>query len=266
MKHHNKKPQKKGKVLPKRPNLQTTQTDPIRALSALAKHSQATNTVLTALSKDKRGAFSSLGGDVDSMIEHGQQAYALVRKMLNAETKQAVTLIQTQLDYNWAMVDITTSVAQGIADNQRDGDSIKLNAVEIRGYYSPGAALGASYPATPTRLVVTASEDEAISVNDAFAVNGTTNAVISYVSWDTRKQFRVLYDKTICLGGSTAAVAVGPAFHSFEIRLNLEDHHVQYAAGTTTVEKGAIQIWAVCHLASPSPYLIASATMEYADN
>ncbi len=239
---------------------------PVEALNALAKHSQATNTVLAALAKDKRGAFSSLGGEVDSMIEHGQQAYALVRKMLNAETKQAITTISAQLDYNWSMVDLTTSVAQGIADNQRDGDSIKLNAIDIRAYYTPAAGLGAAATPTVIRFVVTASVDEAISVSDAFAVSGSSNAVISYVAWDTRKQFRVLYDKTVNFGGSTTAVAVGPFFHPFEIRIPLTDHHVQYGAGTTTVEKGAIQVWAVCHLAGSGPYLIATAALEYADN
>ncbi len=232
---------------------------PAEALNALVKHSQATNSVLAALAKDKRGAFSSLGGDVDSMIEHGQQAYALVRKMLNAETKQYINTVNATLDYNWQVVDVTSGVTQGVGDGQRDGDSMKLNAIDFRCYLEASTTVGAI-----CRLVVTISEDEAIAAGDAFGLNASVYSPTSYVAWDTRKQFRTIFDECYVLGGTTGGA--GPWYVPVHIRVPLKNQHVQYSGGTTTVEKGAVQFWFVCNRATGGPQIYASTALEFADN
>lgn len=226
---------------------------------AVAKHLRSQQAVLSQLAamrtNPKGGAFSNLGGDVDSMIEHGQEAWAAVKKMLNVESK-AFEYYETSASGNVGttplFTDLTALIAQGSSDVTRDGDSLKLN--RITGAYTLTGS-NDFY-----RVVVTQATDEALVAADVFASVGTAYSVTSPVAWDTRQQFRVLYDR--CHNINQALTGINNfTNHRFEIK---EELHVQYLNGSTTVERGCIQIWFVSFSGATAHNL--SVQMEFVDN
>jgi hypothetical protein len=224
---------------------------------ALAKHMRSQQAVLTQLASRsaKGGAFSNLGGDVDSMITHGQEAWSMVKRMLNVESK-AIENYENSAVGNVSttplFTDLTALITQGDADYQRDGDSLKINRISMA-YTIFGSA-------DFLRVLVTESVDEAITAADLLARIGDTYAVTSPLAWDTRQQFHVLYDRAHAANSNITGV-LDHQVHRFETKKQI---HVQYLNGTATVEKGAIQVWFVTRSAGVGHEL--STQLEYVDN
>jgi hypothetical protein len=203
----------------------------------------------------KGGAFSNLGGDVDSMITHGQEAWSMVKRLLNVESK-ALDWNETSAVGNVSttplFTDITALITQGDSDSQRDGDSLKMNRFSLM-YTIFGAA-------DFLRVMVTESVDEAIVAADLLASIASTYAVTSPLAWDTRKQFHVLYDRTHAVNSIITGVLDHQVF-KFETHKQV---HVQFLGGTAVVEKGAIQVWFVTRSAGVGHEM--SVQLEFVDN
>ncbi len=230
------KPNKASKARPSKPVgiVKSELEDSRAALSALAKSHQQQTQMLAALVKSpqSRGAFSNLGGDVDSMIEHGQEAWAAVKRLLNSETKFAFPTGVISLGWVGTGLDITSQISQGLADYQREGDSIKINhlSMKLRVDWNPTQAIAMQH-----RLMVVRSIDEAVSAANVNVSDSTAYAPLGQPEWDYRKQYEVLHDEIFFVD----------LYHAQKV-IHLErklDSHAQFANGSTTVTKGAIQFF-----------------------
>jgi hypothetical protein len=189
------------------------------------------------------------------MITHGQEAWNMVKRMLNVESK-AIEQFETSALGNVSttplFTDLTAGIAQGDSDYTRDGDSLKINRLSVD--YTVFSV------SDVVRVLITQSTDEAIAAADLLANVGSVYTVLSPKAWDTRSQFRVLYDRCHNLNGSNGSTSELQTHH-FETK---KEMHVQYFNGTTTVEKGAIQLWFVTLQASTGHYVASQ--IEYVDN
>jgi hypothetical protein len=223
------------------------------------------NLVLTKIPKSNGGAFGNLGGDVDNMIQHGQEAWNAVRRLLNVEEKAFFTANAARTPtYTWSVTDLTSGIAQGVTDSERTGDSIKLMELNIRGYLE-GNSNTNYIGGVNFRIVVTRSVDEALDVADVFVDSGSVLAPVSQFVWDTRKQYVVIHDELY----TTQATAYD-ATNLFGRGVNFHLHrklnsHSQFLSNSTTVEKGAIQVWMAVNVAS-GVTLQWSAKLVYVDN
>jgi hypothetical protein len=265
--------QRKPKRKPRRPK--TTPAAPVdprlaQAISKVASHQMdLQKMVLANKGTANKGTFGNLGGDVDSMIEHGQEAWASIKRLLNTESKAnfySLTTAGLVPSRTWHNVDLTAQISQGVNDSQRDGDSIKC--LELDFTYSV-LKTGISSTAETFRLIILQSVDEAVTVADVFVDDATVLSPYSMYQWDTRKQYRVLHDEIHEVVAAAAYVdgAVGifakPVTRRLKIRL---DNHTQFFNNGTTVEKGAIQ-WMCCSSQSTTNSLLfVNSRLVYVDN
>jgi len=240
------------------------------ALTALMSHQQDLHKAVLA-KRPTQGTFGNLGGDVDSMIEHGQEAWASIKRLLNTESKAnfySLTTAGLVPSRTWNNVDLTAQISQGVQDNQRDGDSIKC--LELDFTYNV-LKVGVASNAETFRLVILQSVDEAVTVADVFVDDATVLSPFSMYQWDTRKQYRVLHDEVHELSISAMAYNSADALNlharpvTRRIKLRLENH-TQFFNNGTTVEKGAIQ-WMCCSSQSVSDALLfVNSRLVYVDN
>jgi hypothetical protein len=217
---------------------------------------RAQQAVLSSLAQrtQKGGAFTNLGGDVDSMITHGQEAWSMVKRLLNVETKSLEfpvgngTGVITNLPVSY---NVTSLITQGDGDSQRDGDSLKMIDFVIR--YSASTTT-----ADIVRIIITSSEDEEILPADLLAYTNTYS-VNSPPAWDTRKQYRVLHDHAFVVENGNSSLGV--ACHKFHSKAEC---HTQYFNGTTTVEKGALQVWLMTRYSNAS--IDYACSLQFVDN
>lgn len=240
------------------------------ALSALMSHQQDLHKAVLAKQPPK-GTFGNLGGDVDSMIEHGQEAWASIKRLLNTESKAnfySLTTAGLVPSRTWNNVDLTAQIAQGVQDSERDGDSIKCLHLDFT--YNV-IKVGVSSNAETFRLVILQSVDEAVTVADVFVDDATVLSPFSMYQWDTRKQYRVLHDEVHELTLSAMAYNSADALNlhsrpvTRRVKIRLENH-TQFFNNGTTVEKGAIQ-WMCCSSQSVSDsLLLVNSRLVYVDN
>lgn len=253
------KPSGESNVSPSIQEMQLQHSTMLAALGKLVSHGAEQSQVISRLAASKGGgAFSSLGGDVDSMIEHGQEAYALVKKLLNVETKEyAVGAAGVAINYTGTALDVTSYISQGATDITRNGDSIKIVRLIWSGMCNFNTASTSTIQ--PVRILVTRSNDEALVGADLFSYISTAYTPFSPVTWDTKAQFKVLYDRVLPL----CTTHIGQAFH-----VELEDlGHTQYSAGTTTVESGCVQLWWVTNEGTANfPVITYALSLQFVDN
>lgn len=214
------------------------------ALHALALSNQALHARLPPPPKNsaKGAVLLAEGGD------EGHKALVAVKRLMADEEKAFYYSIGgDEPDWTWSGIDLTTLITQGVNDDERVGDALRLLAVDLRwqAYLVPNPSIILS---TQFRIVVTQSVDEAVTANDVFdpIVGATNQAVFAQHPWDQRKQYRVLYDRTHNLR-FTAAVQSTIGYWSAliahdEVTLKI-NRRVQYESNGATVEKGALQVW-----------------------
>jgi len=204
------------------------------AMALLAKQSLERDKVVSSLAK-RGGTFSNLGGDVDSMIEHGQEAWAAVKRLLNVETKNLQgTMSATVTSVGSAYyVDFLGNMTQGDSDAQRNGDSIKVNRLRanFRVEYNPAIAPSVQY----IRVMLVASVDELVEPADVNVRDSTPYAPFGLALWDKRQQYTVLYDRLHDLSSEEPS-------RVFRIDHDFREHHAQFLSGSTTITKGGLQL------------------------
>lgn len=236
-------------------------TIPASAFSALAKHVQVQNQLFRAMKEDKTrppGALASLGGHADAIIKHGEEAWEEVKRFLNVEEKQFLTSIAAStFGYTGALVDID-SIVQGVADNQRTGDSVKVLHLDLR--YTVRQSVNATLP-TVARVMLVQAVDEDVTALDVNAYDASVYAVNGMKNWDTRKQYRVLYDHTGYIWYYSSPHGV----ISKHVRIRMNSH-IQFQHSTTTVEKGALQLILWSDDDTNKPSFTGVAELVYVDN
>lgn len=138
-------------------------------------------------------------------------------------------------DYNGTIVSLNLP-AQGTADTQRIGDSIKCQHLVVRGQVvnNPSASI-----LNHTRVILVWDEQNQITaLSDLLETTGSSNVVFSPKHYDKRFRSNVLYDQMF----TTSTYSGSQAFwKDFEINLPI-DKHTQFSAASTTINTGALKM------------------------
>lgn len=178
-----------------------------------------------------------------------------IKKMLNAEKKEIRSYItQTGLavgqtnyltDNAYWQQDITPIIPQGVADGQRNGDSVKLVSMQIKGIIQQQSAT-----ALPVRLrayvVSIRGTPETPAINNFLVQNPVTLCTDwnSVRNKDRFKNYEVIQTKVFRISND-AYSGQGNTFKDFRIGLKFNNKHLNYLSGSNTISNGQLILYIV---------------------
>lgn len=176
-----------------------------------------------------------------------------VAGLVNAEAKYfEANLTATAQTYNGQIVPLCYP-SQGIAVNQREGDSIKMKNLTIRG----DIVFNGTKSETVRLIIFNDKENQATTAGDILEYTGSSLSVYSGKNPNLRFDSKILYDKTFIIDANTP-------IRKFDVVLKI-GLHVNFAAGTTTINNNALKILIIGQNASGSLVQFISKT-TYLDN
>lgn len=189
------------------------------------------------------GAIGRVAGVGMKYVSKGGMAYKalrLARKVADAVNIEYKNFDQaaagTTFDYNGVAYVLNTP-AQGAADTQRIGDSIKCQNITIRGNIQGSTTAG---QLNKCRMILIWDEQNQITtLGDLLELVGTSNVVFSPKNYDKRFRCRVLYDQLWLVGTQSGMQAFA---RDFEISIPI-NMHTQFASATTTINTGALKMF-----------------------
>lgn len=148
-------------------------------------------------------------------------------------------------------------VPQGDTDQSRDGDSLKMLTLTMR-----GIILNASVGNSTTRVIVFMDKMNQIStVSDLLEAiylggNNATNAPKNY---DNRFRSKIIWDRSFTTSPN------GKTEYNYHDTIELNTH-VQYNNGTTTIQSGALKICVISNQIAAPPIISATYRLTFVDN
>lgn len=196
---------------------------------------------------------------VADMAYSGYKLAVKLARYVNAEEKfHDATLTGSTVDYTTGVVSTLNAISQGDTDETRDGDSVKITRITGSIQCSGNAAAN-----TIVRYWIVWDPMNTITTLANFWDTGSATAVLGNKDHDHRFQTRVLFDSK-----PRALVVANDSY--VRIRpINLKIFkHTQFEAGTTTINSGAIKLFAISDQANASnePTLRAQLRVHYIDN
>lgn len=179
---------------------------------------------------------------VADMALHAWNGVKAIKKLINVEEKYQDNSLLISATTAGVVTSFNT-IAQGDAQGQRGGDSLKPQSFEVRGHLYNNAAAGA--PGV-IRLILFRGKNEngvAFTTTDILE-SASYNSPLSF---ENRKRFTVLMDKKIVLNTNYATIASNFVSMNYSKALN---GHIKYTAGTTTVEEGGLYLLSISDLAA----------------
>jgi len=196
------------------------------------------------------------GGTLQQVGREADNAWAGVKRimaLLNVESKAFDT--QTTFTSGYAGNYLNCSnISQGIGDNQRTGDSLRVQRLRCRFQISRATA------STTVTVVVGRSKDGSPSIADIFDTIGTAYSGISYENHDQRKADQILAVRRVVVDNVAHPLQV------VEIDLNhLPDTPTTFANGTTTQTANCYWAAVICGVVS-GPSVVFNARTDFVDN
>lgn len=193
-----------------------------------------------------------------SYAQMALQGYNLATKlaaMVNTETKRwSYGLISSAPDWTGSIYTLN-AVPQGDTDASRDGDSLKVQKLEIAGHLN----IHASASSTIVRMILFWDKANDISSVTQFWDNtSTAYAVDSTKLWDNRFDTRVLWDYKFTMD-LTNPVAIVKQVQNVGL-------HTQFSAGSTTINTGALKLMIISDQQTNTPSINLVPYIYYTDN
>lgn len=170
-----------------------------------------------------RSDLGDLGDGVDKSIR-------AIRRMLNVEVKcfQAAGANITPTTTG-TITDFLSGIAQGVTDNTRVGDSLKVLRLSMNYQVSMNNTAAATQFVW---VAIIRANDEIMTAAQLNTLDGNAYAYLGDLSWDYKDQYRVLWQRRI---------EVDPEHQSMIGRADLKlNDHAQYNAGGNTLNSGSI--------------------------
>lgn len=195
---------------------------------------------------------------------------AEVKKIMSAQVeKKYLNATQSQLSVTGSsnITCITDGIQQGITDNTRVGDKIKLMKMYLRLFWGPGDGVDfvrfILFQWRPSDQLSGPTASDILLVGAGGGID-----ISSHYNHDKRSQFKIVYDKTIniCGSGNSADSPDGPASRGFEIQTLLPKiPDVFFDAGSA---RGMNHVYALAISDSnvaPHPYIYYTLKVMYTD-
>lgn len=201
-------------------------------------------------SGEPEGTLQQVGREADTAWAGVKRIMAL----LNVETKSSTfSTVVAPTNAGALIGNLTAAITQGVGDNQRTGDSVKLTRLRmsIRLYYTSDTA--------PLQICLVNSKDGVPVVADVFETLGsTTYSGMSFENHDQRGADKWMWKKI-------AGVDLYTPSKVFEVDLKL-DHHVLYINGTAVVSSGCLSLWGIANVAVGANGFTVQSTLDFVDN
>jgi hypothetical protein len=210
----------------------------------------------------------------EEVADMARSAYRIgqeIKDLINVEQKRLeITSIgaaaaNTQLSFNGTTPVTLNNPSQGVADNQRTGDSIKCQTLTLRWYHQvPPAFAGAR---VPVRFVLFWQEDNTtpqLLVN-IFRTMGNANAVISPKDYDNRFNTKILHMRDYLVEGND--LAGGADYGSVHEHIEKIDKHTQFDGGLILQVTGRLAMAWISPDNGASPITVNyEATLSFTDD
>lgn len=177
-----------------------------------------------------------------------------VAGLVNSEYKYSESTQATQavITYNGTIYNLC-SPAQGTGATQREGDSIKLKNLTIRG----DIAYNGTTPETIRFIIINDKENSVTAGSDILEYTGVETAPYSPKNPNYKYDTKILYDKTMCIDSQIP-------LRKFDIVLKL-NYHMNFLATTSTVVNNALKLIVIGQTTNGSLIRYLSKT-TYIDN
>ncbi len=185
-----------------------------------------------------------------------------VKGLVNVEYKQ-INVQSTNVSIGTSAVhNELTNLLQGHEDTQRDGNSIRLKSIHIKGFIKTITSSSKNV----VRLVVVLDKQTnqaQAAFSDIFFDNSAGDAVISDRNIDNTRRFTLLWDKVIVLEASSSA---GTRYFNFYKKLNMPIRYDGNANDITDLTQNSLQFIQVSDTVSSTPIITFHARLRYLDN
>lgn len=179
-----------------------------------------------------------------------------IKRVINAEKKEILTYINNttlsigQINQNtdnayWQQ-DITPIIPQGAQDGQRNGDSVRLNSMLIKGAFIQQA--NCVLPVKVRVFIVSVKgTPESVNINNFLVQNPITGCtdMNSVRNKDRYANYSIITTKTFAVRSDQYS-GQGNMFRNFSIPLKFSKRHIHYLQNTNTVSRGQILMYVVC--------------------
>lgn len=149
--------------------------------------------------------------------------------------------------YDNAIFNVVNAVSQGDTDTARDGDSLRMTSLEVRGevsFANSATAIGRLIILImkPGNSELSAGSTVTYGLADILSLGASSAATFDHYLHDNRSRFQILYDRVFSnmdVGAASAANRLH--FHKM---FGLKKKLVQYEAASTRMTKNAIYwVW-----------------------
>lgn len=217
----------------------------------------------TALTKKrgygrKKSYRSKRGPNYMNMAKQALQTAKWVATLVNAEFKYDTTSIIGGIsDDTTGSIQTVCNPAQGTSVTQREGDSIKMKNLTLRGQFDQSNAMNNN---SVCRIIVLIDKENAITtLANLLQITGNANVVNSPKLEDTKYDSRILLDKTY-------VTSLAYPIRQFDEVITI-DEHTHFTAGTATVANNALKIFAFSNIGVvTAPLVNYLAKVTYLDN
>lgn len=176
-----------------------------------------------------------------------------VAGLVNAESKFfEANLTATAQTYSGQIVPLCYP-SQGVTVNQREGDSIKMKNLTMRG----DIVYNGTNSETVRLIIFNDKENQATTAGDILEYVGSSLSVYSGKNPNLRYDSKILYDKAFIVDANTP-------IRKFDIVLKI-GLHVNFSSGTNTINNNALKILIIGQNVSGSLVQFISKT-TYLDN
>jgi hypothetical protein len=195
-------------------------------------------------------------GTLEQVGREADNAWAGVKKifqLLNTEGKVSDSQVSGAATFNGTLVNLSATIAQGAADNQRTGDSIKITRIR--------ACINLSYATAATVLTVVLgrSKDGVPVIGDIFETIGTGYSQVSFENHDQRKVDEWLVHKRVVTN------AIDNVGHVFTFDLDKLEVPTTFVNASTTVTSGCYWLAIIGGVAGAGSYVF-NTRINFVDN
>lgn len=183
-----------------------------------------------------------------------------VRGIVNAEFKYAdLNLVPTNVDFN-GITGNFHNIVQGTTSQTRNGDTIKLSSLQIRGTLQ--SASTATGPVFVRFILVQGIKEQGAApvLDNILTTVGTAAVINSLREVNPESNYKVLMDKTFRMN-----IGTDNQNKAIEIYIRPK-HHIKYNTGTVNAASGGLYYFFVSNVSANLPSVQFQSRIRFIDN
>lgn len=203
---------------------------------------------------------------------------AKIVRTLKPEINHLDISLAGTIDYNGSLTNMLTTISQGIQEGQHIGSDIRLKNLYLN--FAIQAGTNSSFFNNTLRfMIIMGKLENATSLNIANILynTGTNTAPYSLSTYDQRRKYKVLFDRTYQLStgyvtaiySGSGAANINPGYKNIaHVRKNipLKDILVKYNLNTTTILNHGLYYLAISDVSASGPTILGYARLTYTDS